>query len=224
MRVIATRSRTRWAQLVVLSAGVALFTHRLPSLGVHLAEPRLLRALAATAWAPVAWNVFPRLEFRHRLLSSPLAGNRNLAFLLFAAYIVAFSAFRERLFLSALNAGPSLPLTPDTSSILGTSLLAAGVILSGAGFARLRVRGTYMGEYFGFRSPELLTGLPFSVVDDPMYAGSSLMHFGYAIRGRSFVGVYLAVVTGYAYWVAARIFEECVLQAFWFGVFGDWFF
>lgn len=210
MRVLTTHSAARWAQLSLLLLVVFLLTASLPSLGVPFSSP-LLRSLLATVWAPIGWNVFPRLEHRRRLLSSPLGGNRRLAHLLFAGYIVAFSALRERLFLAALAGGARLPVDEAAAGGAGAALLAAGALLSGAGFARLRVRGTYMGEYFGFRRGRLLTGFPFSVARDPMYTGSALMHFGYAVRERSGVGLYLAVVTAGAYWVAARIFEEWVV-------------
>lgn len=220
MRIVVTKQPRRWALL-------ALHTSLLTSLGVYLARQPVLfahplqvpqsgaplhacmRSLGAITWAPIAWNVFPRLEFRHRLLSK-LFATPLLAHYVFALYIVLFSSFREHLFFAAINAAPTWPVAVSTLHKAGTAMLALGAFLSAAGFYHLRIRFTYMGEYFGFRMPALITSFPFNVFPDPMYNGSVLMHFGYALRAASPTGFFLASATGLSYWTAAKIFEECV--------------
>jgi phosphatidylethanolamine/phosphatidyl-N-methylethanolamine N-methyltransferase len=229
--IIATNEPARWAQLVVYTAlltaatraltadgglpldGVAraLGLRGLPPLAVDPASPALRRALAAVVWAPIAWNVFPRLEFRHRVFSRPLR-SRTAALYAFALYIVCFSSLRERLFFAAVEAAPVWsagdPRVDAALVAFGTLLVAVGAVLSAAGFYHLRITHTYMGEYFGFMMPRLITAFPFNVDPDPMYNGSVLMHLGYALRARSPTGLFLALVVALSYWIAAKLFEE----------------
>lgn len=219
MRIITTNDQSRWALLATYSSGLVglgvALSHGVPAFGtiasVNLGAPEVLRSVASIVWAPIAWNVFPRLEFRHRFLSRFTAGNRSMAHYLFAAYILSFSSYREHLFFSAINASEKwnapqnlLPIL----NVLGTALLAYGTVLSASGFYHLRIRFTYMGEYFGFRMPKLVTSFPFNVFPDPMYNGSVLMHFGYALRAANPTGFFLACTTALSYWTAAKIFEE----------------
>lgn len=222
MAVVITKERTRWALLGaytggLVGLGVAL-SHGVKVMGalarVDLVAPSTLRSLAAIVWAPIAWNVVPRLEFRHRLLSRLVGGNRSIAHYLFAVYIVIFSSIREKLFFEAISAAGDdfasslAPSTLSTLRIASGALLAFGGALSVAGFYHLRIRFTYMGEYFGFRMNKLVTSFPFNFFPDPMYNGSVLMHFGYALRAASPAGLFLACATGLSYWTAAKIFEE----------------
>jgi phosphatidylethanolamine/phosphatidyl-N-methylethanolamine N-methyltransferase len=221
--IIAATDPARWAQLVVYALLLAAATYALaggplppplpppPPPPVDLRAPHVRRALAAIVWAPLAWNVIPRLEFRHRLLSRPLRGSRAAALHLFALYIVAFSALRERLFFDAIRAAPAWHHAAAYAAVLapaGNTLVAVGAVLSAAGFYHLRITHTYMGEYFGFMMPRLITAFPFNVDPDPMYNGSVLMHLGYALRARSPTGLFLALVVALSYWIAAKLFEE----------------
>ncbi len=221
MGIIVTNDPSRWALFTTYSSGLVglgvALSHGVPAFGtiasVNLYAPEVLRSIASIAWAPIAWNVIPRLEFRHRILSRFVGGNRSIAHYLFAAYILAFSSFREHLFFSAINCTekwnvPSNVL--NNLNALGSALLVGGTVLSASGFYQLRVRFTYMGEYFGFRMPQLVTSFPFNVFPDPMYSGSALMHFGYSFRAASPTGFFLACATGLSYWTAAKIFEEYV--------------
>lgn len=225
MGIIVTNDRSRWALLATYSSGLVglgvALSRGVPALGtiasVNLRSPHVIRSVASIAWAPIAWNVFPRLEFRHRILSRIFGGNRSIAHYLFAAYILAFSSFREHLFFAAIDSGEKWDVPKDVLDVLnalGTALFASGTILSASGFYHLRIRFTYMGEYFGFRMPQLVSSFPFNAFPDPMYNGSVLMHLGHALRAASPSGFFLACTTGLSYWTAAKIFEEYVYIRF----------
>lgn len=221
MSVIVTKDPSRWALLALYSAALVALAVALLRVGDVQGAPVVVpvagaalaacvRSLAAIIWAPLVWNVVPRLEFRHRLLSHAL-GSRSLAHYTFAAYIVAFSSLREKFFFDAIDAAPVWKAhAAEALHVVGTALLAGGALLSAAGFWHLRVRFTYMGEYFGYRMPALITTFPFNCFPDPMYNGSVLMHFGYALRAASPTGFLLAAATGLSYWIAAKILEEYV--------------
>lgn len=215
--IIATNDRKRWAMLGAYSTGLVGLGVALSRgvtvggtvLQVNFKSPELLRSAAAIAWAPIAWNVFPRLEFRHNLISRIVGGSKVIAHYLFAGYILVFSSFREHLFFEAINAASDTAIEKSTPlTVVGTGLLGLGVALSASGFYHLRIKFTYMGEYFGFKMDKLIESFPFNVFPDPMYNGSVLMHFGYALRAASPAGFFLASLTGISYWTATKIFEE----------------
>lgn len=224
--VIVTSEPSRYVQLVLYTtilcgltylmamtpSGLPTFTPSDIPLRVDLTSKAVQRSLAAIAWAPFAWNVFPRLEYRHRVISTPLFGSRTIALYAFAAYIVCFSSFREHVFFEAIASTPKWTsgddFIDDIVRAIGTGLLAFGVILSVTGFYHLRITYTYMGEYFGFMMDKLVTSFPFNFAPDPMYNGSVLMHYGYAFRALSPAGLFLSMVTALSYWIAAKIFEE----------------
>lgn len=195
---------------VALSRGVTVGGTLLQ---VNFKSPELLRSVAAIAWAPLAWNIFPRLEYRHGLLSRIVGGSKVVAHYLFAGYILAFSSFREHLFFDAIYNNDTIEKTTPLT-VVGTGLLGLGVVLSASGFYHLKIKFTYMGEYFGFKMDKLIESFPFNVCPDPMYNGSSLMHFGYAFRAASPTGFFLASTTALSYWTAAKIFEEYVSMLF----------
>ena len=224
MKIITTTASSRWQLLCIYSGGILLLTNLLINginLGetiahINLSNAETIRSLCAIIWAPFAWNIFPRLEYRHRILSRLFCGNRVAAHYLFALYIVVFSSVREQFFFDAIHANDTWSsgekAFDEAIKITGQIALFFGAFLSACGFYHLGIKYTYMGEYFGFMMPKLITSFPFSVFPDPMYNGSVLMHFGYAFHALSPTGLYLACVTGLSYWTAAKIFEESVMM------------
>lgn len=222
MTVIVTTDRSRWILLGVYSLSAAILTvaltRGLTLLGsdvrISFSQWGIIRSLGAIVWAPTAWNVFPRLEYRHKLLSRFTGGDRTIAHYAFAFYIVCFSSLREKLFFAAIDENGVWSTGKfeydNAIKLFGRAVLVFGAFLSACGFYHLRIKFTYMGEYFGFMMPALITSFPFNAFPDPMYNGSVLMHFGYAFMALSPTGFYLSCITGLSYWTAAKIFEEYV--------------
>ena len=61
------------------------------------------------------------------------------------------------------------------------TMLYTGNILVISSMWKLGIAGTYLGDHFGILMDAKLTGFPFSITDHPMYVGSTLSFFGYAL-------------------------------------------
>lgn len=72
----------------------------------------------------------------------------------------------------------SIPLVDFIAIVLKIS----GAILVLSSFYQLGLRGTYLGDYFGYLMKKRVTGFPFSILNNPMYVGSTLIFVGMAMR------------------------------------------
>lgn len=95
-------------------------------------------------------------------------------------------------FHEALSEQPkTAPIDTDIAKLVGLALFAIGGILVLSSYYRLGILGTYLGtpltalslfphralgDYFGILMKERITSFPFSVMDDPMYTGSTLIY------------------------------------------------
>ncbi|GJQ13682.1 hypothetical protein GpartN1_g5473.t1 [Galdieria partita] len=183
---------------------------------IRLSERYLLVSVILTIASPVYWNVFCRYEYYTKNLSR-MAGSPSIALILFAVSILMFSSLREWAFLRAIHMQPSISLHATwmnyAAHLLGYSLIFFGIILSMSGFYQLGIFGTYMGEYFGFMFDQKIESFPFNYFCDPMYFGSTLMHFGRSILSTSPTGIFLSALLGFTYWLAARCFEGPFMNA-----------
>ncbi|XP_014866735.1 PREDICTED: phosphatidylethanolamine N-methyltransferase, partial [Poecilia mexicana] len=87
---------------------------------------------------------------------------------------------------------------------VGISLIVTGTVLVVSSFLALGFTGTFLGDYFGILMDEKVTGFPFSVVENPMYWGSTANYLGLALIGASPVGLVLTAIVALAYKVAIR--------------------
>lgn len=67
-------------------------------------------------------------------------------------------------------------------SFSGILLVAVGNVLVLSSMYRLGIAGTYLGDYFGITMRDRVACFPFNVMEHPMYGGSSMIFFGYALR------------------------------------------
>ncbi|KAK4533878.1 hypothetical protein CCYA_CCYA20G4760 [Cyanidiococcus yangmingshanensis] len=186
-----------------------------PTAVVQLSQPHVREAMIAILLAPILWNGLARLEYHYGVWTWMTGGNRKRAHRVFALYIVLFSAYREICVHRAVQHSPVWDLrhlyhggsVERAIRIVGALVYVFGGVLSASGFWRLRLY-TYMPEYFGLFCSEMVSSFPFNLFADPMYLGSALMHFGYALWCRSSTGLLLAVVLSLVYWMAARLIEE----------------
>jgi phosphatidylethanolamine N-methyltransferase len=126
----------------------------------------------------------------------------------FAAAIFAASAHRDWLFAAALQRAPVLAAAaPAWHEPAGYALMAVGMGLVLAAFARLGIVGTYLGDYCGVLMAAPVTGFPYNAVPSPMYTGATLGFLALAWLAKSPVGLGLTLFVHVVYRVACR-FED----------------
>lgn len=155
----------------------------LPVRLIHVDEcsPLLGTAFLVIFLAPLIWNVLGRLEFYTGILSSIFVRPKIAAGVL-AVWIFCFSLYRDAVVFAALEAQPKLASmdTPGWHVLAGVcGVVGATLVLTS--FFRLGFYGTYLGDYFGILMDEKVEGFPFSVVEHPMYDGSTMLFLAKAI-------------------------------------------
>lgn len=61
------------------------------------------------------------------------------------------------------------------------AVFVVGLVFFIGAYWQLGIAATYLGDYFGIFREERITSFPFNVLDNPMYDGSSIFHFGEAM-------------------------------------------
>ena len=95
-------------------------------------------------------------------------------------YLLAFTIFtlgilRDHLYQRALEEQPvHTMLMHPAVRVLAVVLIASGTVFVLSSMWMLGITGTYLGDYFGILMDHMVTGFPFSVLNDPMYVGSTL--------------------------------------------------
>ena len=150
-------------------------------LKIDFSESELALALIATVVPILLWNILGRLEyytkFMSRLFFKPIFG-----VYVSAIFIASLSLTRSALFVQAIRSQPKLDeLDSPASQAIGGAIFVCGLVLLIGAYYRLGIRGTYLGDYFGFLMDDMITAFPFNVINNPMYDGSSLIHLGDAI-------------------------------------------
>eukprot|EP00056_Hartaetosiga_gracilis_P005005 m.80301 g.80301 ORF g.80301 m.80301 type:complete len:245 (-) comp12011_c0_seq1:332-1066(-) len=187
--------------------------------GKIASSPYSVATCAVAVACPILWNTIP--YFLGTTLTN--AFGRKTAMLAFAAFTVSMSAIRGVLFERAMEEALGSNVFSDVfgndnvgtiiSSYVGPLLIAYGLLVSLSSFYRLGIFGTYMGEYFGIMLSEKITSFPFNHVDNPMYFGSTVTHFGKALSSGSPVGIVLAAFIGWTYFMGAA-YEEPLMHWF----------
>eukprot|EP00871_Galdieria_phlegrea_P001544 jgi/Galph1/2390/GphlegSOOS_G1033.1 len=168
-------------------------------------------AVILTILSPIYWNVTCRYEYYTKRLSK-MANSSSISLILFAVSILILSFSREWAFFKAISNQPRLLIQlwwlRLVLELAGYFSLLFGGLISMTAFYQLGIFGTYMGEYFGFMFDKKIESFPFNCFQDPMYFGSTAMHFGHSLLLASPTGLYLSLILGFSYWLAARCFEE----------------
>ncbi|GAB1296168.1 Phosphatidylethanolamine N-methyltransferase [Apodemus speciosus] len=98
-------------------------------------------------------------------------------------------------------------LDNHTTYFLGLALLGWGLVFVLSSFYALGFTGTFLGDYFGILKESRVTTFPFSVLDNPMYWGSTANYLGWALMHASPTGLLLTVLVALVY-VVALLYEE----------------
>ncbi|KAL4648677.1 phosphatidylethanolamine N-methyltransferase isoform X1 [Arapaima gigas] len=148
---------------------------------IILMDTRFWVAVAAIVFNPFFWNVVARWEHRTRILTR-LFGGPYVACYSLAFLILLLNVYRSHCITVAMNAQPRCDLL-DTPPVFyaGSALMALGSILVVSSFFALGFTGTFLGDYFGILMEEKVTGFPFSIMENPMYWGSTANYLGLAL-------------------------------------------
>lgn len=135
-------------------------------------------------------------------------GNSKTANYGLAVFIFTIGMFRDWLFTEAIKEQPSHPwFTTPYSQIAGWALLSWGTILVVTSTARLGIRATFLGDYFGYLLDDIVTGFPFNVSDAPMYWGATLNFLGLTLLHGKPAGILLTAWVYFVY-IVALSFED----------------
>lgn len=183
---------------------------------LHL--PSIIIAAATLVGLPLAWTITARNEYKNKTIQRAV-GSANTGAYLLAFLIFTISLVRDYAFIQAVRLNPSPAIISPNSGcsllqrfggpaawIRGLSGLAGacsvvGMTLVTSSFLRLGIKGTYLGDYFGFLKDKRVTAFPFNVLDHPMYVGGSLNFTSIALQGNSLVGLALAGLSAITYTV-----------------------
>ncbi|XP_002747928.1 phosphatidylethanolamine N-methyltransferase isoform X1 [Callithrix jacchus] len=170
-------------------------------------DPGFVAALLTIAFNPLYWNVVARWEHKTRKLSRAF-GSPYLACYSLSITILLLNFLRSHCFTQAMLNQPRMEsLDTPVAHCLGLMLLGVGVVLVLSSFFALGFTGTFLGDYFGILKEARVIVFPFSVLDNPMYWGSTANYLGWAILHASPTGLLLTVLVALTYMVAL-LYEE----------------
>lgn len=148
---------------------------------VDVSKPSFALALIATILPPLVWNIIGPLEYYTRAVST-VVRKPIIGVYLSAIIVATLSVFRSAMFAIAMREQPVWDDLDDPiiHAVSGAAFVMGLTFFIGA-YYRLQITGTYLGDYFGILRDERITRFPFSVLDNPMYDGSSIFHFAEAV-------------------------------------------
>ena len=83
-------------------------------------------------------------------------------------------------------------------------LFAAGQLFVLSSFYKLGVTGTFLGDYCGIFMDARVTGFPFSVLENPMYVGSTMCFLAYSLFNCSWAGLLITAEVALVYHIALK--------------------
>lgn len=150
---------------------------------------------------PVTWNLVARYEFYTKNLSK-LCGDNRLAADIFAHVLIEMGIFRNYMFVRVIKNQLKTEFFDEyyiLLEVIGYLLVGMGMHLNVFAYYRLGIHGIYYGDYFGVLCKEMCTSFPFSVLENPLYVGSTLMFLGSSILYRSPAGIFLTIIAWIMY-------------------------
>ncbi|XP_020035890.1 phosphatidylethanolamine N-methyltransferase isoform X1 [Castor canadensis] len=170
-------------------------------------DPNFVAAVLTIAFNPLFWNVVARWEQKTRKLSKAF-GSPSLACYSLGSVILLLNFLRSHCFTQAMLSQPKMEgLDNAITYCLGLALLGVGLVFVLSSFFALGFTGTFLGDYFGILKEARVTTFPFSVLDNPMYWGSTANYLGWAFMHASPTGLLLTVLVALVY-VVAILYEE----------------
>lgn len=166
---------------ILFPRGVTYIDVRIPSFSL---------ALLATILPPLLWNILGPLQYYTRAISrllrlcgvsqqyAPLVGTYMCGLA-----IATLSVVRSALFTEMMRDQASVTAWEESAAwnAAAGAVFVVGLVFFIGAYWQLGIAGTYLGDYFGIFREERITAFPFNVLDNPMYDGSSIFHFGEAM-------------------------------------------
>jgi len=172
---------------------------------INFDDETLQCALALVILAPLIWNIVAR-TIRNVLPASTGMTARYAICYVLAVWIFGFSSFRDVYFHKAVDSQPQFSFfsTEVLRQAVCGALFGLGQLFVLSSFWRLGVTGTFLGDYCGIFMKERVTGFPFSVLENPMYVGSTMSFVAYSLWNGSVAGLLIAAEVALVYYVALK--------------------
>nr|XP_057917850.1 phosphatidylethanolamine N-methyltransferase isoform X2 [Doryrhamphus excisus] len=172
-------------------------------------------AVIGIIFNPLFWNVVARWEHQTRNLSR-LFGSPYLACYFLGFIIILLNVYRSHSMAVVMKTQARWEMM-DRPEVFyfGVLLIVLGSLLVVSSFLALGFTGTFLGDYFGILMDGKVTGFPFSLIDNPMYWGSTSNYLGLALIGASPVGLFLTAIVAVVYKIAIQFegpFTERIYQ------------
>nr|XP_060642797.1 phosphatidylethanolamine N-methyltransferase isoform X2 [Anolis sagrei ordinatus] len=169
---------------------------------VDLTDSSFVSAVLCIAFNPLFWNLMARWEHRTRSLTR-LFRSPYVACYCLGATILLLNFLRSHCFTEAMKSQPKLEVLDCLLGYyVGVAFAAVGSLFVISSFLALGFFGTFLGDYFGILMEAKVTGFPFSVLDNPMYWGSTIVYLGWSMMHASPVGLVLTVLVALCYAIA----------------------
>ncbi|XP_067318279.1 phosphatidylethanolamine N-methyltransferase-like isoform X2 [Anolis sagrei] len=169
---------------------------------VDLTDSSFVSAVLCIAFNPLFWNLMARWEHRTRSLTR-LFRSPYVACYCLGAIILLLNFLRSHCFTEAMKSQPKLEVMDCLLGYyVGVAFAAVGSLFVISSFLALGFFGTFLGDYFGILMEAKVTGFPFSVLDNPMYWGSTIVYLGWSLMHASPAGLVLTAVVAFCYAIA----------------------
>ncbi|XP_062820235.1 phosphatidylethanolamine N-methyltransferase isoform X2 [Anolis carolinensis] len=148
---------------------------------VDLTDSSFVSAVLCIAFNPLFWNLMARWEHRTQSLTR-LFRSPYVACYCLGATILFLNFLRSHCFTEAMKSQPKLEVLDGLLGYyVGMAFVAVGSLFVISSFLALGFFGTFLGDYFGILMEAKVTGFPFSVLDNPMYWGSTTVYLGWSL-------------------------------------------
>ncbi|XP_067329754.1 phosphatidylethanolamine N-methyltransferase isoform X2 [Anolis sagrei] len=165
-------------------------------------DSSFVSAVLCIAFNPLFWNLMARWEHRTRSLTR-LFRSPYVACYCLGATILLLNFLRSHCFTEAMKSQPKLEVLDCLLGYyVGVAFAAVGSLFVISSFLALGFFGTFLGDYFGILMEAKVTGFPFSVLDNPMYWGSTIVYLGWSLMHASPAGLVLTAVVAFCYAIA----------------------
>uniref|UniRef100_H9G972 Phosphatidylethanolamine N-methyltransferase n=1 Tax=Anolis carolinensis TaxID=28377 RepID=H9G972_ANOCA len=160
---------------------------------VDLTDSSFVSAVLCIAFNPLFWNlVIAQTQSLTRLFRSPYVACYCLG-----ATILSLNSYGVT---EAMKSQPKLEVLDGLLGYyVGMAFVAVGSLFVISSFLALGFFGTFLGDYFGILMEAKVTGFPFSVLDNPMYWGSTTVYLGWSLIHASPAGLVLTAVVALCY-------------------------
>ncbi|XP_042293851.1 phosphatidylethanolamine N-methyltransferase isoform X4 [Sceloporus undulatus] len=169
---------------------------------VDLTDSNFVTAVLCIAFNPLFWNLMGRWEHKTRSLTR-IFRSPYVACYCLGATILFLNFLRSHCFTEVMKSQPKLKLLDCLLGYyIGMALIAVGSIFVISSFLALGFFGTFLGDYFGILMEAKVTCFPFSILDNPMYWGSTTVYLGWSLMHASPTGLVLTAVVALCYRIA----------------------